>query len=82
MKGRKSNANNQTFMQIPKLETAESVRDTIIKNVQRKSRLRQQKEILQEQKIELRKKLYNLSLELNAIDEENEQLLLKNGFTF
>jgi hypothetical protein len=81
-KGRKNNANNSTFMQIPKLETVETVRDKIIKNVQRKGRLRQQKEILTEQKQEIRVKLYNISLELNEIDNENEQLLIKNGFTF
>ena len=69
------------FEPIPKKEKVESTRELILKNLQKRYKLKHERELLIQQNKETRKKVYNLSLEITKIEDENDDLLFKNGFT-
>ena len=80
--GRKPMRDTKYFEKIPQPQKLDLIdkRQVIMDNLQKRYKLKHEKDILKEQQIETRKRIYNLSLEISRIEDENDKLLFELGF--
>lgn len=77
---RKSKTNTTFFSDIEKKDKNKDIREDIFKLLKEKSNIRAKREVLKEQQIDTRKTIYNLSINIEKIEKEIEDLIMRGGF--